>query len=73
MQVDFLMQNSWVEAAIEIKGLITLEDVIEKMINLQILDEDDNDRLIAMASNARGKSIRQTIGNGFYSKSISIF
>jgi metal transporter CNNM len=31
--------------SIKILGIITLEDVIEKMINLEILDEDDFDKL----------------------------
>lgn len=33
------------EKQIKILGIITLEDIIEKMINLDILDEDDYDKL----------------------------
>lgn len=71
----FEKQASWEEKAIVIEGIITLEDVIENMINLQILDEDVYDRLAAVrVSSMKGKSIRQTIGNVMQSNfSVLIF
>lgn len=45
---------------IKILGIITLEDVIEKMINLDILDEDDYDKI--NKSSLRHKTSSKTIG-----------
>lgn len=70
---DYQSQQSWETEAIVIDGIITLEDVIENMINLQILDEDDYDMLIARASNAKHKSTRQNIGNDLLSELILLY
>lgn len=43
---------------IKILGIITLEDVIEKMINLEILDEDDYEKLLR-----RKKVLNKNISN----------
>lgn len=42
------------ESSIKILGIVTLEDIIEKMINLDILDEDDYEKI--SRSNKRGGS-----------------
>lgn len=34
------------EESLEIEGIITLEDIIENMINLEILDEDDYEKIL---------------------------
>ena len=41
---DFRYGKNFSSANINVLGIITLEDVIEKMINLEILDEDDYEK-----------------------------
>lgn len=43
-EMAFLRRNS--NSNIKILGIVTLEDVIEKMINLEILDEDDYEKVL---------------------------
>lgn len=47
--------------SIKILGIITLEDVIEKMINLDIMDEDDYEKM--HKSTTRAKSPTNKLGN----------
>ena len=39
------MEKDWNKEFVQVIGIVTLEDVIEKMINIDILDEDDYDNL----------------------------
>lgn len=43
-EMAFIRKNS--NNKIKILGIVTLEDVIEKMINLEILDEDDYEKVV---------------------------
>ena len=51
-----LPSNDKKELSSAILGIISLEDVIEKMINIEILDEDDYERTKDKRMNARKKS-----------------
>ena len=52
-----LNSNANREVSVTILGIITLEDVIEKMINMEILDEDDYERVKLKKFNGRQTSI----------------
>ena len=52
-----LMHQNYNELKAEILGIVTLEDVIEKMINIQILDEDDYRRQKAKKKKMKEKKI----------------
>ena len=43
--IDQTMPDHQGKKNVTILGIITLEDVIEKMINTEILDEDDYERI----------------------------
>jgi len=65
-QKELILLNKatkWEHESIIIEGIVTLEDVIENMINLEILDEDDYEKKY-------GKSILQKIRTNFQQRSI---
>jgi metal transporter CNNM len=55
---------------IKILGIITLEDVIEKMINLDILDEDDYARLVKKTVTQGTTAASMNLNQGLLSKFI---
>jgi len=46
-----------------IEGIITLEDVIENMINLQIFDEDDYEKMAKIRECRKKSSLKPILGN----------
>jgi len=60
---------------IKILGIITLEDIIEKMINLEILDEDDYEKVLKKSRVHDKNNVGSASGSGSYvgSKGIVFF
>jgi metal transporter CNNM len=56
------------DSSIKILGIVTLEDIIEKMINLDILDEDDYEKLSRSAKRGGGFNNLGKRGDANYSK-----
>lgn len=60
---NFLYNNDIEMSNITVTGIITMEDIIEKMINLDILDEDDYDKEKILRNMKNKKPMTQRINN----------
>jgi len=58
---ELALLNRSLSSYIKILGIVTLEDVIEKMINLEILDEDDYEKILK-----KSKKIDKNDVSGYY-------